>query len=256
MTKSPIPVFIISCERDISRRARALASCAAHSAAVRVIDAIDARDGLHVFKPYADLLRSDFWGGPHIKPGALACFISHRLAWQALIDSPYDHALIMEDDSVLVSSPSMVSETDLYFCNDRLVAWQDHFGTQTVQALIEVLSTSEFDPKANGLSRAPGADGYIISKAAAETLIRIGDQDGIRCGVDWYLLMVAAGLEPAWSGQGIKEIQLLVDMFGARPSQLSSSIAKTALVENDRAGPSSIGHNRTVPIVTLVSEFS
>ncbi|MEO0343249.1 MAG: glycosyltransferase family 25 protein [Pseudomonadota bacterium] len=236
------PVYVISCAQDKARRARALASCAAFGLHVRLIKAVDARDGLTSLRPYRDLVAHQFWSQDQIKPGAFACFISHRLAWAALVDHDAPVALILEDDSRVVAVPRWDGISQLSFCNDRLLEW-DH----KVGGLHRVMSTSR--AQFEGLAKAPGADGYILTQDAAKLLLEATDREGVRCGVDWYLMMMAAGLPKGQSY--LSEVKSLRDMFGLRSPVLKAAASDHVMVRNDRAGPSSIEHAKTVPIAAF-----
>ena len=144
---------------------------------VRFIDAVDARLGVSVFKLYLLLLRDQFWLDDEVKPGAFACFISHWLAWQTMIDDDIPVALIAEDYSrVIEINRDDAYGADITFMNDRAIGW----------APTGVLNDIITAPPKN-TARGFGGDGYVLTLSAAQALLAQSEIDGVRCGVDWYL---------------------------------------------------------------------
>lgn len=99
-------VLLIHLQRATHRTAHVAAlqaqAAALGAAQVRVLPAVDGRAAdrslweahvrRHVFAPPYPFA---------LNPGELGCFLSHRLAWQTLLDSDQESALILEDDAVL-----------------------------------------------------------------------------------------------------------------------------------------------------------
>ena len=246
-----IPIFMVSCRRDKERRAAALASCAGFGASVHLIDAVDARDGVSVFVPFVDLIGPDFWLKDQAKPGAVACFLSHRIAWEALVQSGEAQGLIMEDDSRLRRDLKPGPDVDIYWVNDRMLAWSLPDKSSDIGKVIKdnFAAGVEF---ASGLPKAPGADGYILSAEAAQKLLRQSEIDKIRCGVDWYMisLVMGAGLASVPWRAG-SEPDMLAQMFAGDRSEISGAIAPTPVIKNDRHWGSSIGHSKLLDILDL-----
>ncbi|MEM9212609.1 MAG: glycosyltransferase family 25 protein, partial [Pseudomonadota bacterium] len=167
MARARLPsVFVISIRRNQSRLARALASCAVHGVVVHVIDGIDADHDFHKLKSYRDMLGPDFWGGPEIKPGAFACFLSHRMAWDAFLRSGEERAIFIEDDGLLTSGRFAAPKSDLVFLNARMAAWSRAVGSTAAEDIVAALAVG-FDPGARGLALGPGGDGYFMTRHGA-----------------------------------------------------------------------------------------
>ena len=96
-----LPIFVIAFASDKMRRDRMTRRLDALGLAFSFIDAIDGRalpEAERLAKE--DPARAD-WIGHHLRPGALGCLLSHRQAWQALLDSGAELGLVLEDDAVL-----------------------------------------------------------------------------------------------------------------------------------------------------------
>ena len=125
-----VPVWFISRASDLQRQKTFADGAANLNISVEKIDAFDAHRSDFPFGLYADLIGPQFWGEDRIKPGAIGCFLSHRRAWQRLVDTGVDAALICEDDieltedlGRLISLASQIKGLDILFANDRLASW-------------------------------------------------------------------------------------------------------------------------------------
>ncbi|AVO43830.1 glycosyltransferase family 25 protein [Phreatobacter cathodiphilus] len=93
--------FIISLPRLADRRAHATRLAARLPVPTTILDAVDGRQltaaqrALHVPK-----LRRPRYPFP-LSEAEIACFLSHRAAWRAVVESGACHAVILEDDAVL-----------------------------------------------------------------------------------------------------------------------------------------------------------
>ncbi len=136
-------------------------------------------------------------GDPAAPRGTLGCFLSHAAAWEALLASGDEAALIVEDDVIpLLDLPrrlgglNLPAGWDLVFVNDRLEPRRDFdaadaFTTQTLAATMQA-----FHPDDN----ATGGDGYLVSREGARKLLDWVARDGMADDVDWR--MVAYGTTP------------------------------------------------------------
>jgi len=236
---SEIPVLVINCAADVERRASVVAGL--QGVEPIWIDAIDARMGAGVFKPFAHLIADQFWMKDEIKPGAFGCFMSHRMAWQNIVDAGHDRALIMEDDSRLIAGWHNQMETDaeLLFVNNRAAQMAPRVDIQSI-----------LENNANDRPRAIGGDGYILTRNGAKTLLALSDHDGVQCGVDWY--MAYAGLETVGLShaevKAIPEIKRMYKMFGPRSAQLTAQVLQRPIVINNGTFDSSIKHSHRVKI--------
>ncbi len=123
--------------------------------------------------------------------GTLGCFLSHAWVWEQVAAGPDAYALVLEDDVIplLALPPTLAGlnlpETfDLCFVNDRM---EPRFGSDDFAAVPMATVMAGFHPEDN----APGADGYLISRKGAETLLRWVAEDGFSDDVDWRLVAYA-----------------------------------------------------------------
>lgn len=95
--------FVIHLKRAVQRRSHVAALKQICPVPIEIIDAVDGatleEESLRaLYQPY-DLFK------PHypfkISRGEIGCFLSHRKAWQAILDGGADAGLVFEDDAVL-----------------------------------------------------------------------------------------------------------------------------------------------------------
>ena len=104
-----------------------------------------------------------------LKPGEIACFLSHRKAWRMLVEENLDGAFILEDDVVFLPGAAQYM---------REIA---NFAKSAQPLVVKIFSKRRVTGKETQLSRqtrlvepilAPiGAQGAYINKAAAERLL-------------------------------------------------------------------------------------
>ena len=152
-------------------------------------------DRLEIFKVQAETLGIAFERLPAIDaatireqrgrltPAEMACFDSHRLAWQLLVDSNEPWLAIFEDDVVLASSLATLLGSD-----DWIPTATDIVKLETFNALVSIApeGVNVLGCRLHRLqSTHLGAAGYIISRRwAAELLARTALYDE---PVDWIL---------------------------------------------------------------------
>ncbi len=253
-----LPVLVINRDRDRERWDRTLAACRAQGAQPERVPAVDAHDPEFTLGADADLIVDHFWGRDTIKPGAVGCFLSHRKAWQRVIDRGWPAALILEDDADLVRPPAELTDFldggfDLIFVNDRLADWAvavDDTGATPLPGVAARVAEAG-GPKQLGVRRAPGADAYIVTAVGAAQLLAQTRTLGIVCGVDWAMVWLSLG--GGIPRRGIEELETLASLLSptARPIRagiLSEPAAKL------RGGPSVLKHSVEVPIRALVQK--
>ena len=133
--------------------------------------------------------------------GTLGCFLGHRAAWEALLASGDECALMVEDDVIpLLDLPARLPRLglpdgwDMAFVNDRLEPWRAPDGVERFEACPVAAVMLGFDPEEN----APGGDGYLLSREGARKLLDWTAADGMAGDVDWRMLaygMTAAEVE-------------------------------------------------------------
>ena len=135
------------------------------------LDARDARD--------SDMGTIDQWfqtGGPlgEIPRGDKCCSLSHRDAWQRLVDSGASHAAVLEDDVVLKDGARFVLRDTDWIPKGIDLIKLEHYGPPGQSVLL-----SDFAEIGHGFriarmhSRHTGAAAYILSRRGAEILLAI-----------------------------------------------------------------------------------
>lgn len=257
-----VPVWFISRASDLQRQKTFTDGAAKLNITASKIDAFDAHRPDFPFGLYADLIGSHFWGEDRIKPGAIGCFLSHRKAWQNLVDSGLDAALICEDDIELteglgrvISAASAIHGLDILFANDRLASWAaaPHPGqptvpiTETVQALARIGG-----PKEAGLKVSPGADCYLLTRCGAEKLLALTKDQRIVCGVDWAMVWNGLASVDGETVNAFPALDVLQRTLGLTAAPLNAHVL-TEAVSRLVPGPSVLKHAIDLPIAHLIN---
>ncbi len=252
--KPPNPIYVI--HRDIDTRRREFVEKKYSAAELRFeyIPAVNGHD-ITELKPYKALLPSDFWGKDSIKPGAFGCFLSHRLAWKALCDSGEPYAIIAEDDSAPIKNflqfwpkyHDQLGKCDILFLNNRIASWTDN----AFANLNAVISGHQGVKRVLGSRyKAPGGDGYALTRKAAQELLLLSKKYRCICGVDWFLLGCC------WDKRKVDvpnslEFFYLRDRFANEDSQLKAKVCGRPLFKYNENMKSSIMHSKSVEISDL-----
>lgn len=165
-----------------------------------------------------------------------ACFLSHMKAWDYVLKSEHDYALILEDDveilpelKQLATNLKSVPGFDLVFVNERCISYRslsEKFTTSPVfapisdlyQNLAATLELGRFERKMarpEGLiETAPGGDGYVLAKSGAAKLIELFNAYPRLRHVDEFLYSMSidpkvaktARQNPVWTRKGVESV--------------------------------------------------
>jgi glycosyl transferase family 25 len=109
-----------------------------------------------------------------IPRGDKACFLSHRLAWQALLESGENHAAVLEDDVRLSGSAGTLLGGADWTPPDAGLIKLEHYGPAHQRILVgEMRSATDGFRLARLMSRHTGAAAYILSRKVAEKLLAL-----------------------------------------------------------------------------------
>jgi glycosyl transferase, family 25 len=114
-------------------------------------------------------------GGPlgEIPRGDKACLLSHRRAWELFADSGNAHAVFLEDDVRLSRSAPALLGSDNWIPPDVGIVKLEHYGPPGQRVLLaEIRAVGEDFALGRMLSRHTGAAAYILSRGAAQLLLR------------------------------------------------------------------------------------
>lgn len=256
-----LPVLVINRAVDQDRLETFIASASTQSIRPTRIDAYDVHRPDFPFGLFAELIGSNFWGEDQIKPGAIGCFLSHRRAWQWMLDTNAESALICEDDielteslNRLVSVASAIPGLDILFANDRLGAWAETAFPAIPHAalgdVIDMLSRIG-GPKQAGVKSSPGGDCYLLTQNGAERLLAMTKEQRIVCGVDWAMVWNGLTGVDSEAAKAFPELRILNDIMA--PPDLALNVhVLTSPVSRQVPGPSSLKHSETRSIKDLV----
>ena len=161
-------IYLINLARRPDRLAAMLRQAAPLDLALDRVEAVDAARGEPVDRWFAQ-------SGPlgEIPKGDKACLLSHRRAWELFIASGESHAAFLEDDVRLSSSAPALLAGDNWIPADVAVVKLEHYGPPSQRVLLDnIRSVGEDFKLGRMLSRHTGAAAYILSRAAAEILLR------------------------------------------------------------------------------------
>jgi glycosyl transferase family 25 len=114
-------------------------------------------------------------GGPlgEIPRGDKACLLSHRRAWEMFLATSDRHAVFLEDDVRLSPAAASLLADDGWIPPDVSVVKLEHYGPKGQRVLLDGMrAVSSGFQLGHMLSRHTGAAAYILSRAAAELLLR------------------------------------------------------------------------------------
>lgn len=103
-----IPIYIISLANEQQRREHIAQECQRLSLPFQFIDAYDARHLSQKEIEAKSLLPTHRKAKKqrYLSKGELGCALSHLTAYQTLLNTPHEYALILEDDAYFVRSPT------------------------------------------------------------------------------------------------------------------------------------------------------
>jgi glycosyl transferase, family 25 len=160
-------IYLINLGRRPDRLAAMTARATALGLVLDRLEAVDAANGVP-----GDWFAA---GGPlgEIPQGDKACLLSHRRAWEAFVASGDAHAVFLEDDVRLsISAPALLA-SDSWIPPGALVVKLEHYGPPGQRVLLKDIHAVGKDFRIGRmLSRHTGAAAYILSRAAAELLLR------------------------------------------------------------------------------------
>jgi glycosyl transferase family 25 len=105
--------------------------------------------------------------------GDKACLLSHRHAWEMFLASGKPHAAFFEDDVRLSPAAAALLSDDGWIPADVAVVKLEHYGPKGQRVLLQKMrAIAGGFQLGHMLSRHTGAAAYILSRAAAEFLLR------------------------------------------------------------------------------------
>ncbi|MDJ0522996.1 MAG: glycosyltransferase family 25 protein [Planctomycetota bacterium] len=170
---SAIPLLLINLDRSSERLEHMKAELGALGLAFERICAVDGK---------AEGLADDTWqiSGPEV-----GCFLSHRLAWQRIVDAGWPHAIVLEDDVRLHPTFARVVEDG---------AWvpprADIVKLDTRHTVVWLASPREGE-SVDGMTLRElhsvtwGGGAYLLKRACAERLLAVSEE--ARMPLDMFL---------------------------------------------------------------------
>jgi glycosyl transferase family 25 len=162
-------IYLINLARRPDRLAAMTGQAAPLGLALERVEALDAAgaDG--------GLERWFTPSGPlgEIPRGDKACLLSHRRAWELFLARGDAHAVFLEDDVRLSKSAPALLASDNWIPSGVEVVKLEHYGPPGQRVLLTGMRAIGEDFKLGRmLSRHTGAAAYILSRGAAEILLR------------------------------------------------------------------------------------
>jgi glycosyl transferase family 25 len=170
-------IYLINLDRRADRLAAMTAQAARAGLCLTRLAALDASQAKDTsmqgwFAPSGPL-------GP-LPRGDRCCTLSHRLAWQALLDSGAPHAVVLEDDVRLSPGAGTLLQASDWVPDDVDLLKLEHYGPRGQRILVTqervLLSHSSIGASfcmARLASRHTGAAAYLLSRRAAQRLLEV-----------------------------------------------------------------------------------
>jgi glycosyl transferase family 25 len=161
-------IYLINLARRPDRLAAILRRAAPLGLALERVEAVDAAGGEPVDRWFKQ-------GGPlgEIPQGDKACLLSHRRAWEMFLAGGESHAVFLEDDVRLSASAPALLASGNWIPADAAVVKLEHYGPAGQRVLLgDIRKAGEDFRLGRMLSRHTGAAAYILSRRAAEILLR------------------------------------------------------------------------------------
>lgn len=200
-------IYVINLARSLDRLKSILTELRAVNVMhPRIITAYDGHAPDFPFHLYQHLA-GPFWGDPaRFKPGAFATYLSHVACWCAIAESHEPYGLILEDDVAIQPQPftafalaNLPEDFDLLFINAGMqrwhpLLWQQANGAEGTQngdpftAVSPLLRQLIVQRLFTNTIAAPGAYGYLVSRAGATKLLAMVHSRKICMGVDYAMV--------------------------------------------------------------------
>ena len=195
-TRADIGNWLINLPRSVERRAKMEDQLTRIGLPYTLFEAVDGRAMAAELEPRLDRAAFRRNMGREALPGEIGCYFSHLAVWQALVDSPFQYALVLEDDVVFHDDFLPALDAAL----GRTDAW-DMLKLNRIRAKVPVLQGQAGPYRLNAyLGPATGFGAYLISRDfAAKVLPQMEpmrmpvDYEGTRWWAHDFRLL---GLEP------------------------------------------------------------
>ena len=192
------PVYVINRSKDTERIDRFSASCRKWGITYERVEGVDLRESSDFLEIFRDRIATTCYNKTEFVRGIYGCFLGHREAWETLVRSNSDWALICEDDARFLGPiPKTIKQfglpisAEFVFCNQRMadgllsqIASHKKVGFDFLAADDALKSLLNFTPHIV----APGGDAYLLSKIAARKLLAVFDETQMSFDVDWFML--------------------------------------------------------------------
>jgi glycosyl transferase family 25 len=162
--------YLINLGRRPDRLAAMLRQTVPLGLSLERIDAVDAKS-----EEPGKVTRWFTPSGPlgEIPMGDKACLVSHRLAWEMFVAGGESHAVFLEDDVRLSACAAALLTSNGWIPSNVAVVKLEHYGPPGQRVLLDRIRAVGEDFRLGAmLSRHTGAAAYILSRVAAELLLR------------------------------------------------------------------------------------
>jgi len=166
-------IYLINLARRPDRLAAMTGQAAALGLALERVEALDAASAQGLERWFAPGDEKEAGPLGEIPRGDKACLLSHRRAWELFIARGEAHAVFLEDDVRLSpSAPALLTDGN-WIPADVGIVKLEHYGPPGQRVLLsDIRKVGEDFALGRMLSRHTGAAAYILSRGAAEILLR------------------------------------------------------------------------------------
>lgn len=174
------PILILTLEGDEARRAPLIRSLEALGLDYHILHGVDGRKGLPpALESMVDRAEAEFRNRRLLSDGELACSLSHRAAYQYILDRDLAGGIVLEDDAILCDGFKTFVEAKMYLRAPMILLDYSRISVKRrkmwkldgVGALRPVVKSSTL------------ATGYVLSREAARKMLTVTTP--VRDVADW-----------------------------------------------------------------------
>jgi glycosyl transferase, family 25 len=202
-----LPVLVISLPEETARQSAIAAHLKERGFSYELFPATDGRKMNVLDHPGYDAARRRRTHGRDLKPGELGCLLSHRAAYQHIVDNNLPHALLLEDDARFHEDTKAV--LDLFLAKNFDYDIVRLLGSPKVAKGVhrKILPLYKDFHLVRLLTAPGGAHATLISKAGAEKLLKATERFAFPIdtilGRTWETGIKAYSIQPGLSVQDL-----------------------------------------------------
>jgi GR25 family glycosyltransferase involved in LPS biosynthesis len=200
------PVYVINRSCDHDRLNSFSARSKKWGVYYELVEGVDLRETINPLRRYQNRIANTCYASQNFIKGIYGCFLGHRRAWQKIVNSGVEWALVCEDDArflgplpLKIRDFGIPSDAEIVFCNLRMA--EGFLGDVLLMGSNngKIFSPIKVEEALDALLdfrqafNAPGGDGYLLSNIGARKLLSNFEESQMAFDVDWFMLFNSIG---------------------------------------------------------------